>query len=368
MIKELWNEKKRNYPYNVLDMVFGEIRKPEVVDSLRYGVDTPKLAEGIDTLVKELPSEIRRIFLMYVKGGMSFETIAKTEELPVEVVRDRVALTLRHLRKPEQSKLLQDYLGYPMPMGAVIGDIIGSRFQFDDSVSNDFDFFTLKNTCSVNGLAAIAVAKALSEAKDGSDEEIKVALSSAMDELAIQTPVPDESIAGAASFIGWCARNEQEVKRLTSLLTELSRNPKKALNNAEAVAMAIHLAQNGMPKNQICFKIRHRYYHKIFPQTSFLQGYIPRLIQYDSLYEMYRSGKVETVPAAVACAFDGKDFEDAIRKAVFLGGNSSAVVAITGAIAEAFYGGVPREMKLFAKMYFPDEVWTTLKNIRWSVR
>ena len=368
MTKELWNEKKQNYPYNVLDIVFGEIKKPEIIDSLRYGEDAPKLTEAIEVLIKDLPPKLKRIFLMYAKGGMPFEMVAKTEDIPVEVVQDRVALTLRHLRYPQQSKLLRDYLGYPMPMGSVIGDIIGSLVLFDDSKSLDVDFFTLKNSYSVNSLVTIAVAKALSQARDCSDKEIKAVLNSTMQELAIPIPIPDETVTVSASFFGWCARSEEEVKRLTSLIMEVFHSPKKVLNDVEAVAMVIYLAQNGKPKHIINYKIRHQYYSKAFPQTSQWQCYSPRLVPYDTLREKYSSGKVGTVPAAIACAFDSKDFEDAIRKAVLLGGNSSTVVAITGAIAEAFYGGVPREMKIFAKMYFPAEIWNTLKNIRWSVR
>ena len=364
MTKEQWNEKKQHYPYNVLDMVFGEVRKPEVIDCLRDEEDESKLAAAIEELLQDLPNELKRIFFMYAKGGLSFEMITKTEELPVEVVRDRIALSLRSLRHPYRSKILRNYLGYTMPMGSVIGDLVGS-IQHGTSKQGDFDFFTLKNSYSVISLASIAVAKAISLTKNGSDEEIKKALYDSIQELGIQIPIPDESIAVAAGFVGWCARDEAEVKRLTKLVVEVLSNKSKVSQDAEVMAMVILCAQGGYPRNKICYAIRHQYYPKTFPQTSFLQGYSPRLMPYATLCKQYRLGKVGNIPAALACAFASEDFEDAIRKAVLLGGNSSTVVAATSAIAEAFYG-VPREMKQFVKLYFPKEIWNVLDSIRWS--
>ena len=90
------------YPHNILSMVFG--------DSLE-GVsnNTEQLSELIEKLIEPLPSEIRRIFLLYAKEGKSYEEISKDEELNADVVKDRIALTLRHLRYPKQSKQLKEF-------------------------------------------------------------------------------------------------------------------------------------------------------------------------------------------------------------------------------------------------------------------
>lgn len=375
MTKQQWSEKKQHYPYNVLDMVFGQIKKPEVVDCLRDEDEVVNIEEAIEKLVEPLPYEIRRIFYLHVQEGMTFEQIAESEELSVDVVHDRVALTLRHLRHPHQSKQLRDCLNYPMPMGAILGDVIGSRFEFHNHKSKEFDLFTLRNTFTDDSLMTIAVAKALCETKNGSDEEIKTATIRWMREIAnlcpdvswgtsfrhwlFVDPTPYNSYGNGAamrvSFVGWIAKDEEEVKRLSGLVTEISHNHPEGLKGAEAVAMAIYLAQNGASM----FQIKRRmltYYPEIKGMT------------YASLVESYGWDETcqGTLPAALVCFFESKDFEDAIRNAISIGGDSDTVAAIVGSIAEAYYGGIPQGWKQMAKMYCDNELWDIIESIRWS--
>ncbi|MCH5304832.1 MAG: hypothetical protein J1E41_08215 [Ruminococcus sp.] len=88
------------YPYNVLSSVFGE--------RVESKADNAKQLSGlIEKLIEPLPTELKRIFMLYTKEGKTNEEIAKDEELPIEVVTDRIALVLRHLRHPNQSKQLK---------------------------------------------------------------------------------------------------------------------------------------------------------------------------------------------------------------------------------------------------------------------
>ena len=90
------------YPYNVLSSVFGERVESKANNA-------KQLSGLIEKLIESLPSEIQRIFLLYAKEGKSYEEISKDEELNADVVKDRIALTLRHLRYPKQSKQLKEF-------------------------------------------------------------------------------------------------------------------------------------------------------------------------------------------------------------------------------------------------------------------
>ena len=91
-----------NYPFIVLSMIYGDQMEGELNNA-------KQLAGLIERLVEPLPSEPIRIFMLFVKKGKSYKEIARNEELPIEVVTDRIALVLRHLRHPNQSKQLKKF-------------------------------------------------------------------------------------------------------------------------------------------------------------------------------------------------------------------------------------------------------------------
>lgn len=93
---------KLNYPYNVLLMVYGDRVEGELTNA-------EQLTELIEKLIEPLPSELKRVFMLYAKEGKSYEEIAKDEELSIDIIKDRIALVLRHLRHPNQSKQLKKF-------------------------------------------------------------------------------------------------------------------------------------------------------------------------------------------------------------------------------------------------------------------
>lgn len=247
-------------------------------------------------------------------------------------------------------------------LGAIIGDIVGSRFEFKPIKRKAFNF--LFETCRFtdDSIMTIAVGLALLH-HDSSDVHIQNQVIKDMQKLGqayphagygamfldwvfSEDPKPYGSFGnGAAMRVSPCgivATNSMEAKRLAKLVTEVSHDHPEALKGAEAVALAIHLARSGKSKQDI--------YDAVKP-------YYDLGFSVDEIRPFYHfTEKIQdTVPEALVCFFESTDFEDAIRLAVSLGGDADTLAAITGSIAAEYYG-VPKWMHYKAKTYLTQEL------------
>jgi ADP-ribosylglycohydrolase len=135
------------------------------------------------------------------------------------------------------------------------------------------------------------------------------------------------------SAVGWLFDTLEETERVAAISATITHNHPEGIKGAQATAAAIFLARTGKSKYEIRDYIEktygydlHKtweYWHPIYHWEDSCQG---------------------TVPQAVIAFLDSTDFEDAIRKAVSLGGDSDTLACITGGIAEAFYRQIPKEM------------------------
>jgi ADP-ribosylglycohydrolase len=132
---------------------------------------------------------------------------------------------------------------------------------------------------------------------------------------------------------------------------EVTHNHPEGIKGAQATAAAVFLARTGSTKTEI----------KRFIEQSFGYDLNRTLdeIRPDYLYDVSSQG---TVPHAIIAFLESNEFEDAIRKAISLGGDSDTLACITGGIAEAFYKGVPDHI---AKWTFQilDEPLTTITRL-----
>ena len=246
--------------------------------------------------------------------------------------------------------------------GAIIGDIVGSRFEFRNRKSKDFQLFEQRCKPTDDSVMTLAVAMALMEA--GEDAE---ALSGAavqwMRQIGQQypkcgfggrffdwiffadPPKPYGSYGNGAAMrispVGFYARSEDEVKRLSRAVTAVSHNHPESFKGAEATAMAIYLARGGADKAAIRERIERDYY-----QIDFTLDEIRPTYRFDVSCQ-------GSVPQALEAFFESESFEDAIRGAVSIGGDSDTIAAITGGIAEAYYG-VPEELVRAAERFLDD--------------
>ena len=237
-------------------------------------------------------------------------------------------------------------------IGAIVGDIIGSRFEWNNIKTKDFELFTAGCFFTDDSVMTIAVADALMR----SNGNLAVLPDYAVESMQlIGRPFPDCGYGGSfyhwmysddpkpygsfgngaamrVSSCGFVAKSLEEVKNLSNAVTSVTHNHPEGLKGAEATAVAIYLARSGKSKAAIEEHINTHYY--------------PMNFTVDSIRDTYKFNETcqRTVPQALKAFFESTDFEDAIRNAISLGGDSDTLAAITGGIAEAYYG-VPQGIK-----------------------
>lgn len=246
-------------------------------------------------------------------------------------------------------------------LGTIIGDIVGSRFEWNNNRSKQFEFLTYKCGVTDDSIMSLAIAKALLESKedysDLSENAVKYMQGIGRyypncgygvrfrDWIYSDNPEPYGSYGNGAamrvSSCGFVANSLEEAKQLSKAVTEVTHNHPEGLKGAEATAVAIFLARSGKNLLEIRDYVTKNYY----PLNFTLDGIR------DS-YEFNESCQ-DTVPQALEAFFESKNFEDAIRNAISIGGDSDTLAAITGGIAEAYYG-IPTEIRKHA-LTFLDE-------------
>lgn len=244
-------------------------------------------------------------------------------------------------------------------LGAIIGDIVGSRFEFDNTHNPKFQFFHKKCSFTDDTICTVAVADAILR-----DEPFAARLqywcrkypnpkgaygSSFAAWINSPNPQPYHSYGNGAAMrvspCGWAYDSEVQTLRAALMSAECSHNHPEGLIGASTIARAI-------------FKLRNMRY------PSFRDGEVDSLIK-DSYGENYVSNIPmsgifdETCQGCVPLAFYictvANSFQDAIRKAVLYGGDTDTVAAIVGSLAEARWG-IPAEMQAKALEYLPDEM------------
>ncbi|MDD4495266.1 MAG: ADP-ribosylglycohydrolase family protein [Eubacteriales bacterium] len=262
-------------------------------------------------------------------------------------------------------------------LGAIVGDIVGSRFEFNNHKSKDFELFGEGCFATDDSIITLAVAKAIMEASKAKapdshsdDHDFNTTLSNLtvkyMQEIGRKypncgfggmfnqwvfsdNPEPYNSFGNGAAMrvspTGFAATSEWDAERLAETVTEVTHNHDEGIKGAKATAVAIVMARHGALKSEIRDRIVAEYY--------------PLDFRINDIRYTYRFNETcqETVPQAIECFLESTSFEDAIRTAISLGGDSDTIAAITGAIAEAYYG-VPDDVKAKALEYLDEELRT----------
>lgn len=248
-------------------------------------------------------------------------------------------------------------------LGAIIGDIVGSRFEFRNHRSKDFKLFDLGCSITDDSIMTLAVAKAILACQNGrsklNEETIRAmqTLGYAYPDagyggmffrwLGSKNPQPYNSFGNGAAMrvspCAWAAKTEAEAKELSKLVTEVTHNHPEGIKGAEATTVAIFMARSCADKEAIRARIEKEYYDLNFT--------------IDEIRPTYKFNETcqETVPQAIAAFLESESFEDCIRTAISVGGDSDTLAAIAGSIAEAFYG-VPDTIREKALTYLPADL------------
>lgn len=271
-------------------------------------------------------------------------------------------------------------------LGAIIGDIVGSIYEFDNIKTKEFEFFQENMELTDDSVMTLAVAKALMDtletgnetgfknlSREISEEKLKLIQNKFGSEINpkteleanailrmveignkypymsygtrfrywLEVPIAYNSFGNGSAMrvspVAYVAKNIEEVKFLSREVTKVSHNHEEGIKGAEATALAIFMARNGNSKEKIKAEME-KYYNLDFNYEDLVKNY-----GFDETCQ-------GTVPEAIYIFLESKDFEDAIRTAISIGGDSDTLAAIVGSIAEAYYG-IPDALKEKALSY-----------------
>lgn len=265
--------------------------------------------------------------------------------------------------------------------GAMIGDIVGSKYEFHNIKTKDFPLFSQDCDFTDDTIMTVAVAKALLRRRSEPEKNFSELLIEEMQTLGRQYPYPTGAYGGnfaqwlrqeapkpygsfgngsamRVSPCGLIAETLEEALELARESAAVSHNHPEGIKGAQAVAAAVFLAKCGKTKAEIGEYIRENYY--------------PMNFTLDSIRESYRfDGSCQgSVPQAIVSFLESESFEDAIRNVISIGGDCDTTGAITGSIAWIYYavqtGGhdgwanfqidpAMLEIKEKAKAYLPKE-------------
>ena len=250
-------------------------------------------------------------------------------------------------------------------LGAIIGDMVGSVYEFDNIKTTSFPFFTERSTYTDDSIMTVAVADWLLTDNDQSHESLE----EIMVRYANKYPCPMGGYGGGfaqwlfrperlinyktgekagrrvpynswgngsamrVAAVGWKYDSPEETERVAAISAAITHDHPEGIKGAQATAAAIFLARTGSTKEQIKDYIENRFGYDLSVHT-------------DEIRRVYgwESSCQGTVPPAIRAFLDSDDYESAVRIAVSLGGDSDTLACITGGIAEAFYKDIPQEI------------------------
>jgi len=231
-------------------------------------------------------------------------------------------------------------------LGAIAGDIIGSRFEWANIKSKDFELFSDDSRFTDDTILTIAVADAILQGGTYQDFINRYGNTYPgldygdrfYDWLRSRNPAPYGSCGNGSAMrvcaIGHAFDHLDQILEEAKKSAEITHSHPEGIKGAQAVAAVVFLTRTGKSKNEI----------RRFVTENFGYDLERRLEVIREGYEFYETCQ-GTVPEAIISFLESTSFEDAIRNAVSLGGDSDTLACITGSIAEAFYGGVPAEIR-----------------------
>ena len=264
-------------------------------------------------------------------------------------------------------------------IGAIVGDIAGSRFEWHNRKSKRFTFLKGENESrhpcrfTDDSVMTLAVADAIMkwrEAGGGSYDALFAEAVTSMQEFGRRYPhagygghfhywIHDDNpqpynswgngSAMRVSACGWAGRTLDEVKAMSRAVTEVTHNHPEGIKGAEATAVATFLARTGKSMEEIKAVVVRDYYPLGFTLDEIRPAYE---------FDVSCQG---SVPQALEAFLESSSFEDAIRNAISIGGDSDTIGAICGAVAGAFYG-VPDDIRAKAETFLDDHLLKTLHD------
>lgn len=245
-------------------------------------------------------------------------------------------------------------------IGAIAGDIIGSRFEGHPAPPAGFDLFYPHCRFTDDTVCSLAVADALMRGADFAAtlrRFVRRHPDRGYGGMFLDWALSDDAPAygswgnGApmrVAAVGWLARSEAEADDLAAVQASVSHDHPDAVAAAQAVARAILLLRQGCPVPEARASLTARFGYDLRPEVALAGGG----------FDVSAAG---TVPPALAAAFEADDWEGAVRTAIGLGGDTDTLACIAGAVAEAIHG-VPAEIAKRARACLTEDLRRVLDD------
>lgn len=242
-------------------------------------------------------------------------------------------------------------------LGAIIGDIIGSRFEFNNHRSKDFILFDRSCSFTDDTVCTVAVAEALLH-NYSFEEAFRKWCSKYPNPMGGYGAMFSQWLSGyikgpynsfgngsamRVSPCGWLGDLDL-VQRMAIKSAVVTHDHPEGIKGAECITDLIWRLRNQQNKMYMIYHCYYTYNYDVDINLNELRRYNP-----------FNETCQVTVPQAIACFLQSKNFEDCIRNAVSIGGDTDTIAAIAGSLAEAYYG-IPDDIMKQAMKYIPDDM------------
>ena len=250
-------------------------------------------------------------------------------------------------------------------LGAIAGDIIGSRFEGHPAPPAGFTLFDAHCRFTDDTVCSIAVASALLGDRDFAAELRRfvrrhpdAGYGGMFERWALRDAAPAYGSWGngapmRVAPVGWLGKSEPEVLDLAAAQAAVSHDHPEAIAAAQAVALAIFLLRRGATAVDVATRLTTDFGYDLSPERALARGG----------FDVSAAG---TVPPALAAAFSATDYEAAVRTAVCLGGDTDTTACITGGVAEVLHG-LPEAIALAARARLTPDLTAVLDRFRAAV-
>ena len=227
--------------------------------------------------------------------------------------------------------------------GALVGDIIGSHFEFNNTKSKDFPFFNDDTRFTDDSVLTLAISKYfLKFPKEiNKNELIKIIKETAQRYINAgygpsflrwinsNSSLPYNSYGNGAAMrvspVAYVSNSLEETIKLSDFVTSITHNHEEGLKGARCIATSIYLLLHGATKSEIKEYVEKNYYQLNFDYQDLVQNY------------KFEISCQKSVPQAIYIFLISKNYIDALRNAISIGGDSDTISDMVLALSEAYY-------------------------------
>lgn len=248
-------------------------------------------------------------------------------------------------------------------IGAIAGDIVGSVYETHPIKTKDFPLFHPRCRFTDDSVLTLAIARALLEERDYARALLELGRrypragygGAMLRWLHSSNPRPYGSWGNGAAMrvspVGLAFEREEQVLEEAARTAMVTHDHPEGIKGAQATALAVWLLRTTHDKELMRKEISRRFDYDLCRKVEAIRPFYS--------FDVSCQG---TVPEALICFLDSDSWEDAVRNAVSLGGDSDTLACIAGAVAEAYYGTLPAQVVRRVKETLTPELWDILSS------